>query len=311
MKRLMFYALTCLATVLFSDARASEDAVTEKVVAREQCEKAKVKCAKGKDKQKKRAAKKKTKPFGKVAPRIPKDYAPPALASPRTRGIIVAYKSCMYDGDENRLSRALERNLRYRFDASIFGSPEKLANEVCLSDALGLKRYETLAEIEAANAQGELVEIPILPHLEIADDLPDARRYARPWVRDYLVALARDVEQFVEKEGRAWRGTSAMIRVGSLVRSYADQRRQTNSPASCQSEICSTHTTGAAVDISNNRFSLLKKEQRWLRERLLADRKMGKIIMIEEAHPPHFHLFVLPPEFVPTNDGPVLPATKE
>lgn len=311
MQRFVLYAFALFALLLFGGAYAGEETTPEKVVAKQKCKKAKGKCVKEKWKQKKHVAKKKAKPLGKVAPRIPKDYTPPALASPRMRAIVAAYKSCMYDGDGNRLNQALERNLGYRFEARIFGTPEKLANEVCLADALGLKRYETLADIVAANAQGELVEIPVLPHLEIADDLPLARRYARPWVRDWLVALARDMEQFVEKENREGRRTSAVIRIGSLVRSYHDQRRQTNSPASCQTEICSTHTTGATVDISNNRFRLGGKEQRWLRERLLADRKTGKIIMIEEAHPPHFHLFVIPPEFVPTGDIPNEPATKE
>ena len=288
MRRIMFCALLSLATLFFGGAEAGEAVILDQLAAKATCKK-KVdgKCVKPSSKHKaKKAKKKKAKPLAKVSPRIPKNYTPPPRTGKRMTDIIAAYKSCMY-GDGDRLQNALERNFANRDTPELGGSPEKLGNEVCLADALGLKRYETLADIEAAKGT-ELVEVFASPVLIISDQLPDERRFARPWVRDYLVALSRAMEaHFAKEEGG---GDFTPLRVTSLVRSYKDQRRQKNSPASCRSEICSTHTTGATVDISNNFFYLGRKE------------RQGKIIMIQESFPPHFHVLVLPPEFVPETE---------
>lgn len=287
MKRFTLYALAFFIALLFGGAHAGEGAESTPAASKVECKKK----MNGKCKPIKEAVRHKTKqkpkPLAKVTPRIPKTYTPPRGAKKKLAEIIAVYKSCMY-GEGDRVTRALERNFS--------GEGYLLGNEVCLADAIGLKRYETLPDIESAKQSGELVEVSASPGLVIADDLPDVRHYARPWVREYLVALARDMEAHFAKEGGS---DFTPLRVSSLVRSYKDQRRQKNSPASCWTEICSTHTTGSAVDVSNNPFRMGKKEREWLRERLVLDRKNGKIVIVEEWFPPHFHIFVLPPEFVP------------
>ncbi len=293
MKRFALVALSLCAALLFGGAYAGEGEEVAHAAAKGQCKKdAKGKCLKPSAKPK---AKKKHKPLAKVPPRIPKAYTPPPRADAKFLAIVDAYKQCMY-GDDDAIERALALNLGERENEMLGGTPGKLGNEVCLSDALGLRRYETLADITSAGMRGELAEVLPSAGLAIADDLPAVRRFARPWVRDYLHSLARDLEAYAAKEGIA---EPTPFRIASMVRSYSDQRRQWNSPASCRTEICSTHTTGSAVDISNNFFHMNKKERTWLRERLLEDRRKGRIVMIEERFPPHFHIFVLPPDFVP------------
>lgn len=294
MERLVVMALTFCAALLYGGHGSAQASVTGDVLAhatKKPCTKdAKGKCAKP-------AAKtqpKKRKPIAKVPPRIPKNYTPPSV-DPKFLAIVTAYKECMY-GAGDPIERALNLNLAPRDDPALGGSPEKLGGEVCLADALGLTRYATIADIASAGKAGELVSIVDATGMAIADGIPPERRYARPWVRDYLALLARDMDAHFTKRGVT---DYTPLRVSSLVRSYRDQRRQWNSPASCKTEICSTHTTGSALDISNSRFHVGTKEREWIRERLLEDRRKGKIVMIEEWFPPHFHIFVLPPEFVP------------
>jgi hypothetical protein len=84
------------------------------------------------------------------------------------------------------------------------------------------------------------------------------------------------------------------------VRSFEIQARLVRigkSPASCDYlPICSTHTTGSSIDISVRLLSL--KQFTWLEARLREDRKAGKILMIYEFFGGHFHVFVIPPEYV-------------
>lgn len=87
------------------------------------------------------------------------------------------------------------------------------------------------------------------------------------------------------------------MRVNSLVRSLADQEKQ-KSPAKCKNEICSTHLTGGAVDISNSDQRVTREVRMWIRERLLRDRSEGKILLIQEFVSAHYHIFVIPPEYV-------------
>lgn len=241
--------------------------------------------------------KKNAKPLARVRPRIAKEYTPSPHASEKMRLTVEAYKRCMY-GEGEAIPRALALNLEYRNDDSLKGSPEKLGYEVCLADALGFERYETQAEIDAKKGV-DLVEINS-PLVSISDQLPDERRYARVWVRDYVNKLALDMKTHFDEEAKKSGAASSFtpLRISSLVRSFGDQRRQRNSPASCRNEICSTHTTGAAVDISNHFIRLGSKEREWLKLRLLEDRSKGRIVMIQEYFAPHFHVLVIPPAFI-------------
>ncbi len=229
-------------------------------------------------------------PLGEVHPRIPPNYKTGIFSLRSTEERVAAYKQCMFP-EEGRLERALVLNMAAKDSVELFSDPRQLAYEVCLGDAMGLSRFENDASIELGKQTGELVELKI-DGLVFPEKLATEKRYARPWVKDYIEALATKMKQ-------RFNGAYTPLRVGSLVRSYKDQQRQQNSPASCITEICSLHTTGSAVDVSNVPKWSGDAERAWLRAQLLEDRKLGKIVVIEEKSPPHFHLLVVPPQFVP------------
>lgn len=235
-------------------------------------------------------------PLAKVTPRIAKNYVPPLYTPKSMAETIEFYKHCMYDETDDRIGYAINLNMKWRMDPSLRGSPEKLGYEVCLTDALGLKRYEDQASIDAAQTSGELVELSDLS-LYFPSEVPSERRFTRPWVRDYIVGIARDMNMHFVDEAKKTHEEVTQLRVSSTVRSFRDQRRQA-SPAACRNEICSTHTTGAAVDISNHFLKVGPRERLWIKERLIEDRKKGKIMIIQEFWRPHFHVLVIPPEFI-------------
>lgn len=231
------------------------------------------------------------KPLGKVVARIAPDYKPRfggIFSSQSTKERIASYKECMFP-EEGRLDRAFTLNFANKDSDALAGSPAQLAYEVCLADAMGLSRYELMSDIEKGKTANELVELST-DGLVFSELLPSERRYARPWVKSYIETLAQDLKEH-------FTSGYTPLRVGSLVRSYSDQRRQHNSPASCATEICSSHTTGSAVDIALAPRFIGGAERSWLTERLLADRKKGVIVLIEEHHPPHYHVLVIPPPF--------------
>lgn len=197
MKRFVLCALACFAALLFESAYATEEATPEKITPTKQlCKKVNGVCVKHK-------ARKKPKPLAHVKPSIEKGYRPPIFTTPpRTQFAVAAYKRCMYDEMPPGLDRilyALALNLSYRDESDIRGSAEKLGREVCLSDALGLHRYETQAEIDRAKG-GELLEVSpqfiIFPDDE-GNRLPEERHLARPWAKIYIEAFARDLHTFL------------------------------------------------------------------------------------------------------------------
>jgi hypothetical protein len=145
------------------------------------------------------------------------------------------------------------------------------------------------------------------PLLGFPDDVPRNRRVARSWVNEYIVSLAKDMEHYMNQE--QVEHPDPLLRIPSTVRSFDVQEqlvRARRTPASCKyPPICSTHTTGSSVDISLRYLS--GKQFRWLESRLREDRKAGKILMISEFLGGHFHMFVIPPEYVEWYKNPVLP----
>lgn len=307
MKRSIICAFALFIALLFGGAHAGENVSPEKVVAKpakKECKKTKGKCVKQTVKKLKPKAKKKPKPLAPVAPSIEKGYRPPLFTtSPRMQFAVLAYKGCMY-GDVppgvDVVTRALSLNLSYRDSANLGGSAEKLGREVCLADALGLKRYETQADID--HAKGSTLFEVSSGFIDFPDDdgnrLPAERRFARLWVKEYVERLAQDLHaHLLSKRPKGSTEDVPLLRVNSLVRSLANQSEQ-HSPAKCKNEICSTHLTGSTVDIANGAGRVSAEVRKWIRTRLLQDRKDGKIIMIQEFTRPHYHVFVIPPEYV-------------
>lgn len=310
MKRTMLYALTLFVALLYGSAGAiaGEAVIADQLAAKATCKKkANGKCVKpaGEQGKKKKTKKKKPKPLAPVKPTIEKGYRPPFFTtSPRTQLSVAAYKACMYaegDTESVRVERALSLNFSYRRTPGFSGGPEKIGREICFADALGLKRYFTQEEIDGAKGT-ELVEVST-QFIDLANDegnrFPPERRFARPWVKEYLEAFARDLhDHLLSKKPHGSIADIPRLRVTSLVRALADQEEQ-HSPAKCKTEICSTHLTGSTVDIANG-GRVSEEARKWIRARLFKDRNEGKILVIQEFARPHYHIFVVPTEFVPS-----------
>ena len=216
--------------------------------------------------------------------------------SARQNEAIKAYNACV-SGGADPLRHAMDLAYARKDTFLLKGTPEQLGSEICLADVIGLSRYKTIDDINKATLSGELVSVDS-PLLAFPPELPLDRRFARPWVREYILSVARDLESYLKAEHAAYE--LPLLRIPSVVRSFDVQNnlvRSGRSPAGCGSlPICSTHTTGSTIDISVRFLSL--KEFVWLEHRLREDRKAGKIIMIYEVFGGHFHMFVVPPEYV-------------
>jgi len=248
----------------------------------------------------------------KVYLSAPKQFVPFDKLSERQIEAIAAYNECMSKEYDDPLRHAMELAYEYKDDPSLKGTPQKLGRESCLADMFGLARYETLGDINNAKKLGELVIVDSTL-IEIPRGVPLERRYARVWVRDYITHLAEDMQaHFHEK--RIFSFHRHVLRVPSIVRSFDVQDRLVRSgksPANCNFRaICSTHTTGSTIDISSRRIGMVGYT--WLLERLLQDRRDGKIVFILESIGGHFHIFVIPPKYVSwyANDVPLKELSK-
>lgn len=222
------------------------------------------------------------------------------------------YVKCMAITKEKGVVATIRYIREKQKGTSLKSTPTSLAEENCAADSIGLARYQNLDEIGDACEINNLVSIGS-SLVEIKNKLPEERRVGRPWVRDYLIELA----QYLKSRAKANDGADKpKVVITSLVRSRVDQDRICEpkkilqrvhgkvkryfiggrSFADCSTDaVCSTHLTGAAVDIEiPPRRSL---EHKWLEERLLFDRNKGRIFVIIENVGNHFHAFILPPKY--------------
>lgn len=239
-------------------------------------------------------------------------YAGKSLSAAERKAIQNAeYNKCMAITKE----KGVEATIRYirekQKGTSLKSTPTSLAEENCAADSIGLARYQTLDEIGDACEINNLVSIDS-SLVEIKNKLPEERRVGSPWTRDYLIELG----QYLKSRTKVSGADKPKIVITSLVRSRVDQDRICKTKtiwhrmrgklkryfvggksfADCSTDaVCSTHLTGAAVDIEiPARRSL---ERKLLEERLLLDRNKGRIFVIIENAGNHFHAFILPPKY--------------
>lgn len=225
----------------------------------------------------------------------------------------IEYVRCMAIAEKDGVHAMLRYIRDSQKGTSLLSSPEKLAQENCAADGMGFNRYQNLDEIVADDGK-KLVPVKSLL-IRIKDDVPEARHVARPWTRDYIIEIANYLNQTpgVKKIEHS----EVQLLIASLIRSRVDQDGLSKirksyqyikknlkkflpgrrSFADCSSKaICSTHLTGATVDIS--RLGVDKKKLKILATRLLEDREKGRILAIVENVNNCFHVFVIPPEYV-------------
>lgn len=151
----------------------------------------------------------------------------------------------------------------------------RLENEA--ADSMGVSRILVKQQILVLAQQQKLVP---LDGLWIAKKLPVERRYALP---ETVLYLRRLDDLFSARFG-------GHLVVTSAVRSADVQkklRRRNHNAAPADGAAPSSHERGTTVDISRH---FTHREYRWVVLRLLVDRALGRVLVIEEKA--CFHIFV-------------------
>jgi hypothetical protein len=163
------------------------------------------------------------------------------------------------------------------------GNYESLVRQNEKTEADDLERIEDDADLNDRIARKMLVPVPVSAALNINQNLPEDRRYCRPWTARFLTDLAR-------AHAAAFHGP---LEVSSAVRTveYQKQLMKVNGNAtSAEGDIASPHLTGATIDIAKNVLS--RKEIAWMRAWLLPLQTAGKIDVEEEFRQSCFHITV-------------------
>jgi hypothetical protein len=176
----------------------------------------------------------------------------------------------------------------------------------------GLERIQDDDDLEDRIAHSFLVPVPISADLAINQNLPEPRRYCRPWTAQFLADLAREHAAQFQRP----------LEVSSAVRTVAYQKkleRTNGNAAAAEGDVASPHLTGAAIDIAKT--GMTRDEISWMRTSLLALENAGKLDVEEEFRQRCFHITVYrsyagatpalaqPAEAVGQADGPAIPGS--
>lgn len=167
--------------------------------------------------------------------------------------------------------------------APLKGSLESLVRQNEKTEADGLERIEDDSDLDDRIARGMLVPVPTSAALTINGNLPQDRRYCRPWTATFLTDLARAHQALFH----------SAFEVSSAVRTVDYQKRLkgiNGNAAAAEGDIVSPHVTGATIDIAKHDMSA--REIYWMRGRLLALQNEGKIDVEEEFQQACFHITV-------------------
>ncbi len=156
------------------------------------------------------------------------------------------------------------------------GSHDMLVRENQELDRLQLPRIADEYELIRYELSQELVPVSESEALKFASDLPDNRRYCRPWTREFLEDFSQAYyEQF-----------HSPLQINSLVRTVEQQhrlRRWNRFAAPEFGDTASTHLTGVTFDMS--RRGLTYAQYEWIRSYLLPLQAEGMVDPIEERQP--------------------------
>ena len=150
-------------------------------------------------------------------------------------------------------------------------------------DRLNLPRIYNDKQLERLKTSGELVPIVASESLRIQPSLDPARRYCRPWTRDFL----EDVS------GAYYKEFHQQIQVNSAVRTVLVQkklRRHNRNAAPETGETASSHLAGLTVDLQRRGMS--KEQVKWVEEYLRPLKELGLIEPEEERRQWCFHVMV-------------------
>lgn len=171
--------------------------------------------------------------------------------------------------------------------------PERHGQETCAVRAMGLEKFMDETEVRKGIQDGKLVPIDESV-IRIKPDVPLSHRHVRPWTADYLYGLQDELHAAFRSDPDPDVASYA-IYLGSVLRTLQEHQPlvlRGKTPADCRiEELCSSHTTGVAVDISRN--GMPRKIDAWLRERLEKDQQEGEIFYTLEVMNNCFHVVAL------------------
>src|SRR5208283_3302224 len=156
------------------------------------------------------------------------------------------------------------------------GSHELLVQQNQELDRSQVFRVTNDVDLIQRELSQELVPVSETDALKLAGDLPDNRRYCRPWTRDFLQDFSQAFyDQF-----------HAPLQVNSLVRTMEQQhrlRRYNRFAAPELGDTASTHLAGVSFDLS--RRGLTPEQYVWITSYLLPLKESGMVDPIEERQP--------------------------
>jgi hypothetical protein len=167
--------------------------------------------------------------------------------------------------------------------ASLKGSREVLVHQNQMADSEGLERIKNDDALNRLRASHELIRLPETSSLDVNDELPIERRYARPWTVHFAVDIAK---AYASRFGDP-------LRVNSAVRTVSYQlrlQRVNGNAASVEGDTASPHLTGQAIDFGKH--GMTSAEIAWMRAYLLPLMQTGKIDVEEEFQQACFHISV-------------------
>jgi hypothetical protein len=150
-------------------------------------------------------------------------------------------------------------------------------------DRLELPRIANDDELEELKSRRDLVEIPATQTLRFDPRLDPARRYCRPWARDFVQDLSEAY----------YRHFHDQIQVNSAVRTVRIQhklRRHNRNAAPEYGETASSHLAGITLDLQRRGMS--KQQVRFVESYLFYLRALGLVEPEEERHQWVFHVMV-------------------
>ena len=175
------------------------------------------------------------------------------------------------------------RGGRIVMPAPLKGSRDVLVHQNLMADHDGLERIQDDAQLDELLDSHQLARLPETGSLHVNPDLPENRRYARPWT----VKFASDTAHaYANRFG-------VPLQVNSAVRTVTYQlrlMRVNGNAAAVDGDTASPHLTGQAIDIGKRGMS--KAELAWMRAYLLPLMQAGKVDVEEEFQQACFHISV-------------------
>jgi hypothetical protein len=182
-----------------------------------------------------------------------------------------------------RLGKVTHSRRRAPVFSPIRGTRESLIHQNEMVERDNLDRIQNDSELEELTRDQQLLPLPGNRQILTAPDLPENRRYCRPWTRKFLNVFA----------AAHWARFHRPLQVNSAVRTveFQEELRTFNGNAApSDGDIASPHLTGATIDIAKRGMS--RAELRWTRDYLWRLQKQGKLDAEEEFHQRCFHISV-------------------